>query len=180
MVKLSLTGALALLALTLSLSGPGWPLRLAMAGWPLLGLADSAPTTLAAPDPSDTYPVITGSTTFQEHINAGLNLMRQTAPDDYAVVVSYVDEIREGSQNWAQGGSRTIQITAASAAFSVSYAGAIVLHEATHVKNWMLGDYPVFGCAGEAKSLQAQANYLERVGDLEMANWTRALIGKWC
>jgi hypothetical protein len=95
-------------------------------------------------------------------------------------VAGAVAEIREGPRNLAQRGSRAIQVSAASAAHSPAYAGSVVLHEATHVRSWLDGDGPAFGCAGEARSLTAQAAYLETVGAAGQAAWVRGLIGVWC
>ncbi len=60
------------------------------------------------------------------------------------------------------------------------YAGAIGLHEATHVKHWTTNNLPVFGCDGAAKSRRAQADYLYRVGDSSVARWVEGQIGSWC
>jgi hypothetical protein len=148
----------------------------------------AAPAPPAAPAPAPTpapsppaYPfAITGSPSFVANIRAGLELMRAVAPEDYAVVAGNLTEIREGPQNYAWGGSRAVQISAASAGHSRGYAGAIVLHEAVHVRNWFANDQPVFGCDGEAKSLRAQASYLRKAGDPALAGWVESLIGAWC
>lgn len=148
----------------------------------------AAPAPPAAPAPTPTpapsqaaYPfAITGSPSFVANIQAGLELMQRIAPEDYAIIADNLTEIREGPQNYAWGGSRTVQISAASAGHSRGYAGAIVLHEAVHVRNWFANDQPVFGCEGEAKSLRAQANYLRKAGDPALAAWIESLIGTWC
>jgi hypothetical protein len=158
---------------------------------------DSAPTTTARPptvsrgqataaaDPAAEVPTghpvsIIGSSSFITNIRAGLDHMLAVSPADYAVVVGSVLEIKEGPRNIAWADSRSIQISANSAAHSTNYAGAIVVHEAVHVRNWFAGDRPVFGCDGEAKSLRAQADYLELAGDPRLATWVRGLIGTWC
>jgi hypothetical protein len=143
-----------------------------------------APTATPAPTPTPpppTYPfAITGSATFATNIKAGLEQMKSESPADYAIVANSLTEIREGPQNYAWGGSRSVQISAASAAHSRGYAGSIVLHEAVHVRNWFANDMPVFGCDGEAKSLRAQAAYLRKAGDPGLAAWVESLIGTWC
>jgi hypothetical protein len=127
------------------------------------------------------YPfAITGSATFVSNIRAGLDLMRAAAPTYYNIIAGYVTQIREGAQNYSWGGSTVIQISGASAAISVTYTGSIVLHEADHVKNWFTGNFPVYGCEGEAKSLRVQAAYLYAVGDVGMARWVESQIGVWC
>jgi hypothetical protein len=142
--------------------------------------ATPTPPPMPAPAPP-TYPfAITGSADFAANIAAGLELMKRVSPSDYAVVADNVTEIREGPQNYAWGGSRAIQISAGSARHSRAYAGAIVLHEAVHVRNWFANDLPVFGCEGEAKSLRAQAAYLRKADDPALAAWVESLIGNWC
>lgn len=140
------------------------------------------PTATASPTAAaGAYPFrITGSATFVRNITNGLELMRIASPADYEVVATAVTEIREGASNYAWGGRTDIQISANSAGYSATYAGSIVLHEATHVKNWLTNNFPVFGCDGEAKSLRAQADYLYKVGDVAMAQWVEGLIGTWC
>lgn len=140
------------------------------------------PTATASPAAAaSAYPFrITGSATFVRNIANGLELMRAKSPADYEVVATYVTEIREGASNYAWGGRSDIQISTNSAAYSVTYAGSIVLHEAVHVKNWFTNNFPVFGCDGEAKSLRAQADYLYTVGDVALAQWVEGQIGTWC
>ncbi len=146
------------------------------------GLEEAQPLTcLAVPAAaSPTSPRITGSASFVSNIRAGLELMRTQAPADYQTVVTYVTEIKEGASNYAWGGRTDVQISTNSAAYSATYAGAIVLHQATHVKNWATNNQPVFGCDGEAKSLRTQADYLYRVGDNAMGQWVEGQIGTWC
>jgi hypothetical protein len=183
MIKLLMTSVLALVGLFVPIRlGPEWVANRLGASLetvlpPLAGRSTNPASRQLAPG----FPfAITGSASFVANIRNGLDLMRRESPADYTAVATYVTEIREGPQNWAWGGSSVIQISSSSAAFSRAYAGSIILHEATHVKNWSTNNFPVFGCAGEAKSLAAQADYLARVGDAAMATWVRGLVGSWC
>jgi hypothetical protein len=138
-----------------------------------------------APEPPPAIPseghalAITGSAVFVEQMRAALDLLKATSPADYAVVATYVREIKEGPRSFSWGGSRTIQIGRTNAD-QPGYAGSLILHEAVHVKNWFSNDLPVYGCEGEAKSLRAQAAYLRLLGDASMADWVEGLIGSWC
>jgi hypothetical protein len=162
----------------LTLTAPRGPLAGPANPTPAPSTPTPAPTPAPAPPP---YPfAITGSAAFAADIAAGLELMKRVSPADYAVIADNVTEIREGPQNYAWGGSRAIQISAGSARHSRAYAGAIVLHEAVHVRNWFANDLPVFGCEGEAKSLRAQAAYLRKADDSALAAWVESLIGNWC
>jgi hypothetical protein len=168
---------------TLTLTAPRGPVR--GPANPTPGPAAPTPSPTPTPAPSapspPTYPfAITGSADFAANIKAGLELMKRVSPSDYAVIAGNVAEIREGPQNYAWGGSRAIQISAGSARHSRAYAGAIVLHEAVHVRNWFANDLPVFGCEGEAKSLRAQAAYLHKANDPALAAWVESLVGNWC
>ena len=163
---------------TLTLTAPRGPVRGPANPTPGPVAPTPSPTPPASPP---TYPfAITGSADFAANIVAGLEMMKRVSPSDYAIVADNVTVIREGPQNYAWGGSRSIQISAGSARHSRAYAGAIVLHEAVHVRNWFANDLPVFGCEGEAKSLRAQAAYLHKANDPALAAWVEGLIGNWC
>lgn len=113
-------------------------------------------------------------------MGAALDMMGARSPQDAALVGAWVDEIREGERNWSNGGSRVVEIDPASWGAGPAWAGSSALHEAVHVKNWFTNDFPVYGCAGEEKSLRAQADYLDKVGYGGSAAYVRSLIGVWC
>jgi hypothetical protein len=123
------------------------------------------------------YPRISGSAGFVSGITAALDLMRTKSPTDYAIVGQYVVEIREGS-DLAYVTARIIQISLNNAQFSPAWAGGSIMHEATHVRGYYTGQ-PWYGCDGERVALTAQANYLDRVGEPDLADYARSLIGVW-
>lgn len=123
--------------------------------------------------------LIDGEPEFVKEIQKGLLHMLILSPTYFAPIAYYVTSIRQGWFNHVVGGSKDIEITRRSSSYSVTYSGSIVLHEAIHVQNLFVGNNPVFGKVGEAKSLGVQANYLEAVGDKPMAAYIRGLIGVW-
>jgi hypothetical protein len=140
--------------------------------------APSQPTPTPAPA-SSTPITITGSASYVSNIRAALELMRSKSPADYQMVTTYVREIREGS-NLAYVGAKIIQVSTTSSLSGREWAGGTIVHEATHVMNYQTGNFPYAGCDGEAKSLRAQAAYLNKVGASALAQQVLALIGVWC
>lgn len=150
---------------------------------PALRAATATPTpSQATPPPSTTgsHPItITGSATYVSNIRAALDLMRSKSPADYQMVLAYVREIREGS-NLAYVGAKIIQVSTTSSLSGREWAGGTIVHEAAHIMNYQTGNVPYAGCEGEAKSLRAQAAYLNRVGRSDLAQQVLALVGVWC
>jgi hypothetical protein len=141
--------------------------------------APPAPTPTPAPITSGSV-AITGSATFVNAIRSSLDYMKAHSPSHYAIVATYVSEVRESGRNYSTGGSRVVEISSGAVSQSITYRGSLVLHEADHVRNWFTGNFPVFGCDGEAKTLRVQASYLYAVGDTALAQWIESLIGTWC
>lgn len=140
------------------------------------------PTATATPAPGEGawYPRIVGSAAYQAATRAALDQIRTQAPQDYAVVRQYIDEVRESSRNWYWGGARSIELSTATMTYGTAFAASSVVHEAVHAKNWFTNNFPAFGCEGEAKSLRAQAAYLTRVNQAALARYIESLIGSWC
>jgi hypothetical protein len=136
-------------------------------------------TPTPAPAPAGGHPVaISGSPDFVASVRAALDLMKARSATDYATVTTYVEEIREGSSNLAYVTSGVITIRSASMALA-TFGGSAVLHEAVHIRSFQTGQ-PYYGCKGEEISLRAQAAYLNRVGEPDLAAQILGLIGVWC
>lgn len=141
--------------------------------------ATATPVVTPTPPPSGSHPVaISGSPGFVANIKAALDLMKVKSAADYATVTTYVQEIRESSTNLAYVTSGVITLRYASTAL-ITFGGSAVLHEAVHIRSFRTGQ-PYYGCQGEEISLRAQAAYLNKVGEPDLAAQVLSLIGVWC
>lgn len=182
---------------------PNWPTRAAQTATARAGLPATAtptprptstpaptstphPTATATPTPTPrigglALPPVVGSETFRAAVAAAVEQIHVVAPDEYAVYAGHVKRVQEGDGDWASADG-TVQIASWQAldnGVGLDWLAGTLVHEARHVYNFDEGRVAV-GCAGEADSLTHQANYLDRLGDRELATYTRDLIGTWC
>lgn len=144
-------------------------------------ISTMTPTPTSTPVPG-VHPVpVQGSGLFKEVVARSLDDIKRASPEDYAAYAQHIRLITEGISNWASPDG-TVMLAFYNSSLqgrALHWFEGTIVHEAWHVKNFDEGRV-AFGCEGEASSLRRQSAYLDKVGERELAAYTRGLIGSWC
>lgn len=114
-------------------------------------------------------------------VKAGLDQIKEKSPIDFAMIAGpagQVQEIRVSNQNFAWGGNSYFELGLASINFSPNWCSSSIVHESVHLWYYKYAN-PAFGCDGEARTLERQALYLDRIGDAGLAKTFRDYKGNW-
>lgn len=122
---------------------------------------------------------IKGTLKFTQQIQASLQFIKTNSPQDYSTIAFYTQTIKESHQNYTSSDSLVMQISTSTANYGSNYSSSLILHEAVHWKNWFTRNLPAWGCEGEKKSLRAQADYLRKIKEEDLAKWAESQMGVW-
>jgi len=84
---------------------------------------------------------ITGNEKFVNQVQKSLLMIKEKAPEEFAVINNYVGEIRQSitSMMWRKLNPPRFDLTEKSAFYSVTWCAAIIAHDSYHSKLYQLG-----------------------------------------
>lgn len=110
-----------------------------------------------------TGPVIEGSATFQQRVNAALDLLRSRAPASWEIVRNNLKRIRESSASAALVWEGTFVVGPTTAASDPMWFASTIVHDSYHVQQYREGRTYV-GEAAEREALAKQREALVQMG----------------
>lgn len=110
-----------------------------------------------------TGPVIEGSATFQQRVNAALDLLRSRAPASWEIVRNNLKRIRESSASAALVWEGTFLVGPTTAASDPMWFASTIVHDSYHVQQYREGRTYV-GEAAEREALAKQREALVQMG----------------